>query len=294
MLKKEVGMNRMQTEMQNIVVVNQENLEKIKKQISEQGDEKFHVIADFDRTLTKAFVNGKKIPSIVSILRDKNYLSKDYPEKAKALFEKYHPIEINSNISIKDKKQKMHEWWKSHFNLLIRSGLTKNDLLQIVKDKDIQLRKGADEFLNFLNKKNIPLIILSSSGIGEVIEMFLKKHGKMHDNLYIISNFFNWENGKAVSVKEPIIHVMNKSEIAVKKYPIFDKIKQRKNVLLIGDSLGDLGMIDGFDYNNLIKIGFLNVKIDENLNIYKKNFDVILLNDASMDYVNKLLKEVLG
>ena len=52
-------------------------------------------------------------------------------------------------------------------------------------------------------------------------------------------------------------------------------------------------MITGFDYDNLIKIGFLNDKIEENLEKYKENFDIILLNDTNFDYVNKLVKEII-
>ncbi|MBU2415738.1 hypothetical protein KKH86_00740 [Patescibacteria group bacterium] len=69
-------------------------------------------------------------------------------------------------------------------------------------------------------------------------------------------------------------------------------IKNRKNVLLLGDSFGDTEMINGFDYDNLIKIGFLNENVKENLEEYKKNYDVVILNDGSMEYVNDLLNEI--
>ncbi|MBU1349747.1 hypothetical protein KJ978_03455, partial [Patescibacteria group bacterium] len=47
-----------------------------------------------------------------------------------------------------------------------------------------------------------------------------------------------------------------------------------------------------FDYDNLIKIGFLNENVKENLEEYKKNYDVVILNDGSMEYVNDLLNEI--
>ena len=34
-------------------------------------------------------------------------------------------------------------------------------------------------------------------------------------------------------------------------------LKIRKNVLLLGDHIADLGMSDGLDYENRISIGFL-------------------------------------
>ena len=64
-------------------------------------------------------------------------------------------------------------------------------------------------------------------------------------------------------------------------------------MILLGDNLEDIGMIEGFDYENLIKIGFLNENVEENLLEFKKNFDAIILNDGEMDFVNKLLKEII-
>ncbi len=60
----------------------------------------------------------------------------------------------------------------------------------------------------------------------------------------------------------------------------------------IGDSLGDLGMVNDLDVNIIIKIGFLNEDIEKRLNIYKSKFDVVITDDGPMDYVNKLLREI--
>mgnify|MGYP001614629085 FL=1 len=91
-----------------ILITNTKELDKIKSKIAEEGTSKLHILADFDKTLTKAFVNGEKIPSVISVLRDGNYLTKDYSEKAHKLYEKYHPIEINPEISLEEKKKAMH------------------------------------------------------------------------------------------------------------------------------------------------------------------------------------------
>lgn len=64
--------------------------EKIVK-IKEAGHERLAVLIDFDKTLTKAYLNGKLFESIISVLREQNFLTDDYSEKAKALFAKYHP-----------------------------------------------------------------------------------------------------------------------------------------------------------------------------------------------------------
>ena len=280
---------------ENIVISNQEELEKAKKAISESGAEGLHVIADFDKTLTTAFVNGEKIPSIISVLRDGNFLTPDYAKKAHELYNRYHPIEIDPKIPLEQKKRAMYEWWTTHFNLLIKSGLNKKDLKRVVESRKIRFRDGFAEFIDFLKAHNIPLVIMSSGGLGgDAISMYLSKEGKLYDNVYIISNSYEWdENGNAIAVKKPIIHVMNKDETAIQDFPVFDEIKDRKNVLLLGDSLGDVGMVQGFNYDNLIKIGFLDENVDENLEHYKHNYDVVILNDYSMDYVNRLLREMI-
>ncbi len=69
--------------------------------------------------------------------------------------------------------------------------------------------------------------------------------------------------------------------------------KNRKNIILLGDNLEDIGMVKGFNYDNLIKIGFLNENVEENLEQYKRNYDVIILNDSPLDYVSGLLKKMI-
>lgn len=282
--------------MKDIIIVNPGKLEKAKSAIKKDGPVKLHILADFDRTLIKAFANGERVPSIISILYNENYLTKEYSKKAQELHKKYYPIETNPNIKREEKKKAMKEWWTLHFNLLVKCGLNKSDIEKAVKSKNIKFREGFIDFADFLGKNNIPLLIISSGGLGkESISLCLEKVGKSNNNIHIISNSFEWDkNGRAVAVKQPIIYNMNKDETTIKDFPeIFKNIKDRKNIILIGDSLDDIGMATGFDYDNIIKIGFFNEKTEENLKDYKKVFDVLILNDGPMHYINKLLKELV-
>jgi 5'-nucleotidase len=277
----------------NIIVSNPEELQRKINIFREQGINKIHVLADFDKTLTKEFVNGKRITSIVAILRNEGYLTPDYPEKAKELHSKYYPIEIDTSIPIEEKKNVMLEWWKKHFELVIKSKLNKSDLANVIQSENIVLRKELKDFLSLANESDIPIVIISSSALGETISMFLEKENLLFDNIKIISNEFIWNNeGYAIEIKEPIIHIFNKDETIVSKFPFFDQIKDKKNVILLGDSLGDLGMIKGFEYDNLIKIGFLNENIEQSLEIYKKSFDVVILNDGDFSYINQLMEQI--
>jgi 5'-nucleotidase len=202
---------------------------------------------------------------------------------------------MDPDVGYEEKKEKMAEWWNKHFDLLIASGLNKKNLDRVVEEGAIELREGTFEFLDFLKDYKIPLVILSSSGLGEVIPMYLEKHGKNYDNIHVVTNLYEWDDdGVAVGVKKPIIHSMNKDETSIKGLPIYNELKRRKNVLLLGNSLGDLGMIEGFEYDNLIKVGFLDEKIEENLAKFKEGFDVVLTGDADMSYVNGLVKGFVG
>ena len=276
---------------EDIVIRDKKDLEQKKQKIAEGDRDKLHVVSDFDRTLTKAYVDGKKIPSLISILRDENYLTADYPGKAHALFDKYHPIEIDPNVSLGEKQNAMHEWWTRHFQLLIKSGLNKKDIEKAIQSTNIQLRERSDNFLSFLSKQGIPLIILSSNGLGgDSIRMYLKRKNLLSDNIRVISNNFEWDkDGRAIGIEEPIIHSLNKSEASIKNYPDFETIKDRKNVVLLGDGVGDTQMVQGFKAQNVIKIGFLNYDVEENLDRFRKAYDVVLPGDQSFDFVNGLL-----
>ncbi|MCX6811445.1 MAG: hypothetical protein NT039_02010 [Candidatus Berkelbacteria bacterium] len=279
--------------MKNIVIPDREKLDRIRAAIAEGGAANLHVLADFDRTLTRAFVNGEEVTSIMAILRDENYMTPDYPEKAKALFDEYHPIEVDTKVPLEQKKKAMGEWWRKHFDLLIASGMNKRDLAKILTSSKIQFREGTVEMLRYLHEQGIPIVILSSSGLGEeIISMYLEKEGCLYDNIHIVGNAFKWdEAGNVIGVKEPIIHVANKDETALSGRPFYPQIQKRRNVILLGDNIEDNGMVAGFDYESLLRVGFLNKNVDENLPDYQANFDVVVTNDGDMSFVNELVHE---
>lgn len=278
----------------NLIIPNPQNLENLKSAIGKDGPENFHVLSDFDQTLNKAFVGGRFVPSLISLLRDGHHLTPDFAEKSHALFNKYHPIEIDTSLPAGEKDRAMVKWWMEHFDLLFKSGLKKEDIESIVNSGKIKLREGLCDFINFLGKRKIPLVIMSSSGLGgDALEILLKKEGCFNGNIFFITNTLIWDKeGRAIGVKEPIIHSMNKDETVLKNFPAFKKIKNRKNVLLLGNTAEDVGMAAGLDYKNLLKVGFLNEKAEKNLENFKKTFDVVLLGDPGMEYVNNLLKEM--
>ncbi len=278
------------------IISNERGFEEKKKRFLEDGKERVHVLADFDRTLTYGLdAEGKRTATVISQLRsDPKYLGEDYMKEAHRLFDIYHPIEIDNGVPLKEKQEKMHEWWKKHFELIAKVGLTKGLINEVVEERPLRFREGAKKFLNFLNKNNIPLIIMSAAS-GDMITEYLKKNNLLFSNVHIISNLYEFDsNGKALKIKEPIIHTFNKTEVSLENTEVYDKMKDRKNVILLGDSLGDIGMIEGFDYDNLIKIGFLNENVEENFEEYKNNFDVIMIGDGDFSFINNLMEEIIN
>jgi 5'-nucleotidase len=279
-----------------VVITNPRKFRLSLGQIVSAGPKKLHILADFDRTLTCAYLNGRRSPSLIYTLMHENLLTPDYSQKARRLYDKYHRLEISPRLSFAIKKKAMRRWWTEHFRLLIESGLSKKVIRQAVATKTIKLRPGLKRFLYLLKKNNIPLVIMSSSGIGyESIFYYLHHHGLFSRNVFIISNNFIWnKNGQAQGVKKPIIHSLNKKEVLVRNFPFFKKIENRTNVLLLGDHTHDKEMVTGFDYHNLIKIGFLNENIKSSLKIYKNAFDLIVLNDGPLDSINKILAGIIN
>ncbi len=278
----------------NIYIKNSTELHRKIQQFRKAGAASFHVVSDFDRTLTKAFIDGKKFLSSYALIREGKYLTPEYPPRAHALFDKYHPYEIDETLSAEEKNKKMNQWWSEHFELMKECGMNKVVIGDIVSKGKIQFREGASEFLDLLSNQRIPILIFSA-GVGDLIKELLESAGKMASNVHMLSNFYIFnEQGIVIGKKNTnFIHTFNKNEVEVKKTPYYREIVQRKNVLLLGDSLGDLGMSEGIEHESIIRIGFLNEEKDKLLDKYMQGFEVVITDDGEMGYVQGMVREIL-
>jgi hypothetical protein len=71
-------------------------------------------------------------------------------------------------------------------------------------------------------------------------------------------------------------------------------VQARKNVILLWDSLDDVQMIDGFPYHHLLKIWFFNSGDEVMKEQFREQYDVLILHDGTLDYVNELLTTLIG
>ena len=244
--------------MNDIAIQDQESFEQKLTSIKNAGPSNLHVIADFDRTLSKAIVDGNKVNTTYAIIRNNNYLKPDYANKAHALFDQYHEYEISDSITEDERDSKMIEWWQKHMELLMEDGMNLNVVEDIIQRHSPTMRQGAKEFFRVLYEKQVPLLIFSA-GIGNLIEGFLKKEGMFYDNVHIIANFYDFdEEGNLKGYRSKIVHPFNKSEVQLTNTPYFKGIAERKNVILLGDLIADLEMTKGIEHDTILKIGFLN------------------------------------
>ncbi len=288
------GAYRKYTIMKNVIIANKLVLAEKMKKFQNDGLDRVQVVSDFDKTLTRYKINGEKVNSVISILRDENYLIPDYSDRAKALFNLYHPFEIDFTLDWEFRKSKMLEWWSTHYIVLKECGLTKSDLESIVKSNRIQFRDGYQILFEFLNENVIPLTIITSNGLGgDIIKLVFKKYIIDFDNFNILSNHIIWdENGKFLDIQKPIIHVLNKDEVVIEDEKIKKQIEGKKNIVLIGDGEGDLSMTSYIQFENIIKIGFLNEKEEELMETFKKVFDIVIINDGSLEIVNEVFRVI--
>ena len=238
----------------------------------------YYVLIDFDRTLT----DGNSTSSW-EILSKGGFMPEEYVLEVNKLYEYYRPFEVDLNISNEEKNKLMREWWSRNIELFSLYGLKEKVISKVVKCRDfIYFRSGASKFLELMHDKNIPVIIMSA-GIGNVIEEFLKQEKSLYDNIYIVSNFIKFNNGVAFGIENNIIHSLNKNESFL---PID---VQDRNVILMGDVLDDVYMVDDSKREDALKIGFLNKETMKYKKEFLKVFDVVMdFNEDFYDVMNKL------
>ena len=284
-----------------------------------KGKNKLHVISDFDFTLTKYYQeDGSRSASCHMVLEHSVGLLPDsYCTGAKFLQQKYHPIEVDPHMDYAVKFQHMEDWVLAHNKLFMESGLTQNIIdiavTRALESKHFRIRPRVSELISMLETNQVPLLIFSA-GITNVLENALQKDllvnslsSSLPSNVNIISNkcLFDLKDGSLTGFSEPVLHVYNKTCHAFVEtnphFKILDK-DQRRNVLLFGDSLGDIKMSQGIEdkIDHIIKVGFVNDKTvdigDSRLETFLalNNYDLVVLGDPGMDVQIYLLNQVLS
>jgi len=269
---------------------------KLQKLIND-GKNGLHFICDFDMTLSRHWVKdeeGKPIrnSSTHGVLGKYKRLSKEFHNETQRLYNHYYPIEIDQTLTFEEKVPEMVAWWQQAHTALISQKITKEDISLMVKQTYVEMRPDVDVFLKTCSDMSIPLLVFSA-GVSDVIEEVLVQHKLLHDNMHIVSNKMGWNADNVCDhFEEPLIHVFNKSEFCLEDTAYYDTIQHRPNVVLIGDSVGDVLMSQGLKHDTCLNIGFLNHDIDTLYEKYSHLYDIIIVGDSSIAPILNILNKL--
>ncbi|KAJ1135839.1 hypothetical protein NDU88_002269 [Pleurodeles waltl] len=280
-------------EKKTVVMKDAERVKEKIMSLRKGGEQTLQVISDFDMTLTRFAYNGKRCPTCHNIVDNSQLVSADCKKKLKDLCNFYYPLEIDHNRSVEEKFPLMIEWWTKAHDILVKQKIRKDMLTPVVKESDAMLREGYDLFFNGLYHSNIPLFIFSA-GIGDILEEIIRQAGVFHDNVKVISNYMDFnENGVLIGFKGELIHTFNKDNSVLKDTEHFNQLTNRTNIILLGDTMGDLTMADGVTNAEIIlKIGYLNDKVEEQRQMFLDAYDIVLEKDETLDVVNGILRYI--
>ncbi|NXH12580.1 5NT3B nucleotidase, partial [Bucco capensis] len=267
----------------------------ILRALREQGGSKLQVISDFDMTLSRFGCNGRRCPTSHNILDNSHVISEDGKKKLQDLLHYYYPIEIDPNRSLEEKRPLMVEWWSRAHELLSQQRIQKGDIAQIVRESNVMLREGFTELFDQLHQHHVPLFIFSA-GVGDILEEIIRQAQVFHPNVSVVSNYMSFdEEGVLTHFKAPLIHTYNKNNSVLQGTEYFQQLSTRTSIILLGDSMGDLSMADGVpSVENILKIGFLNDKVEEQREKYLEAYDIVLESDETLDVVNGILRYILA
>lgn len=247
-------------------------------------DDSIFVLTDFDRTLTSGNSWGSW-----EIIVNNAKVSQEYKREVYQLFNYYRPIETDENIDKNLREQYMIDWWNEEIKLFKKYKFDENMINDSLNNLNVMsFRDGVKDFLINMYNRSIPVIIISA-GIGNFIEKFLKDNNCYFNNVFLISNFLKFDDGKLVGFSDNIIHSFNKNLVNLPD-KVKNSIKYRNNVILLGDSLSDINMAYGINKENIFSIGFLEENINNNLDYFKNTFDVVATENSSITELNNKIK----
>ena len=87
---------------------------------------------------------------------------------------------------------------------------------------------------------------------------------------------------------DKMILSLNKSTINLPDN-IKNSLKEKEYILLLGDLIDDICMVSKNDLYRTLTIGFLENKVEENMQFYNDNFDIVFTNNTSFEEVQKLI-----
>ncbi|XP_052872124.1 7-methylguanosine phosphate-specific 5'-nucleotidase [Anopheles cruzii] len=262
-----------------------ERVELMLNELVAGGSEKLQVVTDFDYTITKQRLsNGEKVLTSFGMFNECKSIPPEVILEQRNLYHKYRPIEIDPHMEHAEKVGYMIEWWSKTGDLLKGFKLPQEDIDEVaVRYKD-GLRDGTHAMFKELHELSVPCLVFSA-GLGNCVLSVLNHANVMYPNVKLVSNFLQFnENGTLNGLQDRMIHTFNKNETVLEGTEYYDIVQSRDHVIVMGDSLGDAGMAAGVpSSSHILKIGFLFDHPELNLPRYMDAFDIVLIDDQTMD-----------
>lgn len=208
---------------------------------------------------------------------------------------RYRGVELDRRMSIEEKIPHMIDWAQNGEDLFVKAKVKRHQLPQMVQDSHVFLRDGFNDLVEILHDFNIPLLIFSA-GLGDVMEEVLRQCSRVTPHMKCVANYLEFDKNDHLSgFQGELIHTFNKNGRFVQDdIEWCRKTQNRKNVILLGDMVGDVTMASGIvDPNISLNIGFLNCDYEELLDTYLDQFDIVLENDQTMDVANAIIAEIV-
>ncbi|KAM3967932.1 cytosolic 5'-nucleotidase IIIB [Aphomia sociella] len=275
----------------NVHIRSEEDLLGKLNKIISQGHEKLQIVTDFDHTLTRhSMDDGTSVLTSFGMLSECPSVPQHYKDEDMRLSGIYKPIESNGFLSVEEKTKHMIDWYVAANNLLKGLTFPRNELTQVADGVKNCFRSGVESLIEWSDSKQVPVLIFSA-GLGDCVVAAVQASNLLRENVKVVANFLAMdETDKIIGMQGEIIHTLNKNETAIKNTEYYNMVKERSNVLLMGDNVGDAGMAEGMEHCDVvIKIGFLSRKVDENLQNYLDKFDIVLVHEHTMDVANALV-----
>ncbi|XP_062135582.1 7-methylguanosine phosphate-specific 5'-nucleotidase [Drosophila sulfurigaster albostrigata] len=295
---KEQDENAGYLRIQDIPALNQSNckmrdperVEKIINEFVSGGPERMQFVSDFDYTITKQRTEDNlPVLSSFGIFNACKSLPTYFKEESDKLFHKYRPIEIDPHMPIEEKVQHMIEWWTQSAKLASGFAFDETEIEHTASKFKRALRDHTHELFATLLRLQIPVLVFSA-GLGNSVVSVLQQANIMHPNVKVVSNFLQYRDGVLDGFQQPMIHTFNKNETVLDGSEYYELVHTRDHIIVMGDSLGDADMANGVPASShIMKIGFLFDHVEANMEKYMNTFDIVLVDDQTMDVPLALL-----
>lgn len=244
------------------------------------GKDNLQVISDFDHTLTRNSVHSERVPVSYELLMN-GLLNDEGRQKAFAFENKYTPVEADPSVPLAEKRRLMEEWVRSGNELLVNSGISEGNIINLLTERPLYLRARVEKMFSLCELHNIPVSVVSK-GVGNLIEAILP----VSENVKVYSNFMEWdETGKIIGFSDPVVDCKRKAGAIINQ-------PMRMNLLVIGDTLEDAAVTEALEYSSCLKVCYFAGKNHENLEDFKGVYDLLVLNDGNMTIIEYILSLV--